>query len=145
VKVTEDANGNARRPAINFKVMTAAAKDGNEKPDIKDTANWRVNVYSFDDATQELAKTDAKILRERGLSAKVTFELRVSNTQIGYTTSLTARSVVILNQSENNAEELDIFKQDPDVQEAKRLRYFNKNEAAAVPATAMAEVEDEEY
>lgn len=126
IKVTEDKQGNARKPAFKANILSRAARDGKDKPDIKDPANWLINVYKISDEG-ELEKAEPSMLTERGLTAKITFELRVTNSQMGYTTALTARSVVILDQSStNDAAAMAAWADDEDVQEFKKRKLAAK-------------------
>ena len=141
VKRTDDPNGNPRKPGAKMRIMTKAAKDGGPKPDLKDVNNWLVDVYAFNEEG-EMAPVNASMLTQRGLTAKIMFELRVTNSNQGYTTGLTARAVTVLDQSSGNDEALKAaWAEDEDVQEFKKRKLAAK---AASPPTVAAPAYDAE-
>lgn len=134
VKRPEDQNGNPRKPGAKMRIMSRAAKDGGAKPDIKDTTNWLVDVFGFNDEG-EMGPVNASTLMQRGLTAKIMFELRVTNSNQGYTTGLTARSVTVLDHSSGNDEVLKaVWAEDEDIQEFKKRKLEAK--ALSPPAVA---------
>ena len=86
------------------------------------------------------ARAGPVVLTQRGLTAKIMFELRVTNSNQGYTTGLTARSVTILDQASGSDEALKAaWAEDEDVQEFKKRKMAAK---AASPPTVAAPAYD---
>jgi hypothetical protein len=80
VKRGEDSNGNERLPAAKMTILARNPKDGSVK-DLKDTSIWLVDVFQFNEEG-EMVPAPASVLTTRGLTAKVTFEMRVTNSQM---------------------------------------------------------------
>jgi hypothetical protein len=136
VKQNVDKQGNLRQPQIKFRVMTRAAdKATGEKPDHRDVKNWLVDVYKVNDDGRMEQASPAELMN-RGLTVKVMFDVRVTNSNIGYTIALTARSVKILDQKTTGVDLEAMFAEDEDVQEAKRRKMEAKS--ASPPADAHA-------
>lgn len=110
----------ARGAYVSVTVPSAKAGPGGVRPSIKEPANWRVSVFQFDD-NNNMATAPPSAISHGGMTAKIVFELRVTNTAAGLSVALTARSVIVLDREEAAAGAAALA-EDEDVQEFKRRR-----------------------